>query len=216
MMKNRRIPIVLLWAAFTLVMMSCGGKKRDVAYYEAMVDSIRKAENVKDIQQKAGIYDNPVDAWFDTLAIRTLPIRSVGSELWKIGHFSNVPMGINEFFGYPVSASLKAMALPNAYRRPVVLLAEMTDSVTPRLYLYIMDKNHQPLDRLCLYEQKSEDREDDFGQTFLEYYVTSHYVITLMQYYRSHDPEKEPELLNSRRFVMNREGKFEETIIELE
>ena len=199
----------------TVLMLSCKGRKHDAAYYMEMVDSIRKAETVKDMQQQAGIYDNPVDAWFDTLAIHTLPIQSAGSDLWQIGHFVAVPMTINEHFGYPVSAHLKALALPKAYRRPVFLVAEMVDSITPRLYLYTMDSHHQPIDQLCIYEQKSLDREDDFGQTAMEYYITSQYEITLILYYQSHDNERKPELLNSRRFIINRDGMFEETIIEL-
>jgi len=195
--------------------MSCGGKKRDAAYYLDMVDSIRKAEQVKEIQQKAGINKDPVEAWFDTLNIRTLPIKSVGSEIWELGHFQSVPFSINEHFGYHVGAKLKAMSLPTAYRRPVVLLAEMIDSITPRLYVYTMDKKYQPIDQLLLYEKKDLGRPDDFGQTYTEYYITSKYEITLLTYYQSHKTEKEPELLNSQRYTINREGKFEETVIEL-
>ena len=217
---NRNLSSYLPFFGMMLVLLvcfsACGERKRDAAYYMEMVDSIRKAETVKDIQQKAGIYDNPVDAWFDTLAIHTLPIKSAGSDLWQIGHFVSVPMTINEYFGYPVSAHLKALALPKAYRRPVFMVAEMVDSITPRLYLYTMDSRHQPIDQLCIYEQKDEDREDDFGQTAMEYYVTSKYEITLIIYYQSHDRERKPELVNSRRYVINRDGMFEETIIELE
>ncbi len=196
-------------------MVSCGGKKRDAAYYMEKVDSIRKAEQVKEIQQKAGINKNPVEAWFDTLTIRTLPIKTAGAEIWEIGDFASVPMIINENFGYDVSAKLKAMSLPTAYRRPVVLLAEMVDSITPRLYVYTMDKKYQPIDQLLIYEKKDLDRSDDFGQTYTEYYITSKYEITLLTYYQSHDVEIKPELLNSRRYVINREGKFDEVIIEL-
>lgn len=209
---------LLLGALFLLVTsaFSCNSRKHDAAYYMEMVDSIRKAEQVKEIQQKAGIHSDPVEAWFDTLAIHTLPVKSAGSELWQIGHFVKVPMTINEHFGYPVSAKLQVLALPNAYRRPVVMVAEMVDSVTPRLFLYTMDKKHLPIDQLCIYEQKSEDRMDDFGQTYMEYYITSKYEITLMMYYQSHNEERKAELLNSRRYLINKEGKFEETIIELE
>ena len=181
-----------------------------------MVDSIRKAETVKDIQQKAGIYDNPVDAWFDTLAIHTLPIKSAGSDIGLIGHFVSVPMTINENFGYPASAHLKALALPTAYRKPVILLAEMVDSITPRLYLYTMDSKHHPIDLLCIYQQKDDNREGDFGHTSMEYYITTKYEITLLTFYQSHDEEQKPELLNSRRYIINRDALFEETIIELE
>lgn len=204
-------------AVLALASMSCGGRRHDVAYYEAMVDSIRKAEQVKEVQQKAGIAvsGNPVEAWFDTLGIHTLPVKSAGRELWQIGHFTQVPMAINEYFGYPVSAKLRALALPSAWHRPVIMLAEMADSVNPKLYLYTMDKKHYPIDHLCLYEQQDEDRLEDFGHTYMEYYITSRYEITLMLYYQSHDEEKKAELMNTRRYIINRDGKFEETIIEL-
>ena len=199
-----------------VLLLSCGGKKRDAAYYMEKVDSIRKAETVKDIQQKAGIYNNPVDAWFDTLAIHTLPIKSAGSDIGLIGHFVAVPMTINENFGYPVSAHLKALALPTAYRKAVILLAEMVDSITPRLYLYTMDSKHQPIDQLCIYQQKNANHVEDFGQTTMEYYITTKYEITLLTFYQSHNQEQKPELVNSRRYIINRDALFEETIIELE
>ena len=211
----KKIPLFILSCVMVLLL-SCGGKKRDAAYYMEMVDSIRKAETVKDIQQKAGIYDNPVDAWFDTLAIHTLPIKSAGSDIGLIGHFVAVPMTINENFGYPVSAHLKALALPTAYRRSVILLAEMVDSITPRLYLYTMDSKHQPIDQLCIYQQKNANHVEDFGQTTMEYYITTKYEITLLTFYQSHDQEQKLELVNSRRYIINRDALFEETIIELE
>ena len=179
-----------------LFMMSCGGKKHDAAYYMDMVDSIRKAEQVKEIQQKAGIYNDPVEAWFDTLGIHTLPIKSAGAEIWEIGHFSPVPMDINENFGYSASAKLKALGLPSAM-------------------LYTMDKKYQPIDQLTIYEKKDNDRTDDYGETYMEYYITSKYEIMLLLYYQSHHQDQKPELLNSRRFVINKDGQFEETIIEL-
>ena len=214
-MNIQRNGIIFCVCLVAVLLLSCKGRKHDAAYYMEMVDSIRKAETVKDMKQQAGMYDNPVDAWFDTLAIHTLPIQSAGGDLWQIGHFIAVPMSINEHFGYPVSAHLKALALPRAYRRPVFMVAEMVDSINPRLFLYTMDSHHQPIDQLCIYEQKSEDREDDFGQTSMEYYITSQYEITLILYYQSHDRERKPELLNSRRYIINRDGMFEETIIDL-
>ncbi len=195
---------VALW-----VTMSCGGKKHDAAYYMDMVDSIRKAEQVKEIHQKAGIYQNPVDAWFDTLNIRTLPIRTAGRDIWQIGSFTSVPSTINEHFGYPVSAKLQALALPSAYRHPVVMLAEMVDSVTPKLFIYTMDKNHQPLDYLAIFEDKTINDGGEYGTIYQEYYITSKYEITILAFFQSHNNSLEPELINSRRYIINSEGKFQ-------
>ncbi len=201
---------IALWST-----MSCGGNKRDAAYYMDMVDSIRKAEQVKEIHRKAGIYQNPVDAWFDTLNIRTLPIRTAGRDIWQIGSFAAVPSSINENFGYPVSAKLKALALPTAFRHPVVMLAEMVDSLTPKLYVYTMDKRHQPLDYLAIYEFKPLDYDGDYGTTYQEYYITSKYEITILVYFQSHNQLLEPELINSRRYIINKEGRFQKIKIEL-
>lgn len=198
-----------------VVGVSCGGRKHDAAYYELMVDSIRKAEQVRDIQKRSGINNDPVDAFFDSLHIHSLPISSAGSNLARLGSFTNVPMTLNEHFGYPVNAKLKAMQLPSRHRRQVVLLAEMLDSITPSLYVYTMDRRHQPVDLLCIYEEKAEDHADDFGKTYTEYFITSDYVITLLSYYQSHDEERKPELMHTRRYVINSEGRFEETIVEL-
>ncbi len=213
MTMQRKMVVTALTA---LLMVACKGRKHEEAYYMAMVDSIRKAEQVKQIEEKAGLRPKTGMAWFDSLQLRTLPIQSAGDDLVRLGEFVDVPMNVNEHFGYAVSAKLKAMALPTAYRRPVFLLAEMVDSITPRLFLYTMDRRYQPIDQLTLYERKAEKREDDRGTLFMEYYITSKYEITVMLYYQSDNRERKPELLNSRRYIINRDGLFEETIIELE
>ncbi len=199
-----------------VLMVSCRQKKHDVAYYEHMVDSIRKAEQVKEIRKKAGITDgDPLEAFFNTLSLRPLPIQSEGAQWEKLGEFTKVPRSLNECFGYLSDADLKAMAMPKAGRYPVVMLVEMIDSITPSLYLYTMDSHHDPIDQMCIYEECSEDRAADFGKTKLEYFITSNYEISVLKYYQSHDDTRKPEFENARRYVINKEGEFEEVIIEL-
>lgn len=198
-----------------LTTFSCRGRKHDVAYYEMMIDSIRKAEQVAEIQKQAGIYTDPVEAFFDTIQRRSLPIQSAGADVGRIGRFSSVPPNINEHFGYPANARLKALALPKAWRRPVILVCDEQDSINPVLSLYIMDQNRQPLDMLCIYQKQNEDKVDDFGTTFMEYFITSKYEITLIQYYQSHEPSLKPQLEHARRFTISKEGLFEELPIEL-
>ena len=216
-MKNRLIIMLFAAVMVMLAITACNGRKHDAAYYEQMIDSIRKAEQVKEMQKQAGIVTNvnPALAWFDSLELRTLPVRNAGDDLERLGQFRKVPMLLNENFNYAVSAKLRAIQMPRAYRRNVIMLAEMRDSITPDIYLYIMDKNYQPLDRLLIYEKREEQEENDFGVTFTEYFITSNYDITLMRYYQSHKPDEEAVLLDSRRYIINKEGRFEEAIIEL-
>ena len=203
----RKITICLT-IGLVVLMVSCGQKKHDAAYYEHMVDSIRKAEQVKDIQLKAGITDeDPLETFFLKIGRRLLPLQSEGSHWQRIGEFTEVPRVLNEHFGY-------ILALPNAGSHQVVLLVEKIDSITSSLYLYTLDDRHKPIDQLCIYEEKSEDRAIDFGKSYMDYYITSRWEITLMKYYRSMDDEK-PILEQTRAYKIDKDGKFEEQIIEL-
>ena len=206
---------VLTISILVMLMASCGQKKKDAAYYELMVDSIRKAEQVKEIRRQAGITDgDPLEEFFLSLSLRTLPLQSEGRKWERLGEFAKVPRVLNEHFGYLSNAELQVLSMPRAGRHHVIMLLEMQDSITPTLFLYTMDGRHQMVDQLCIYEEKAEDRPTDFGKTFMDYYITSNWEITLMKYYLSHEATS-PELEETRRYIINKEGKFEEVIIEL-
>lgn len=198
-----------------VMMLSCNGRKHDVAYYEQMIDSIRKAEQVKEMEKQAGIYKDPVKAWFDTLHLRSLPIQTAGADVDRIASFTSVPMKVNENFGFPSSTHLKAVALPSRYRHPVILLCEMQDSITPSLYLYTMDSHWQPIDILSIYQQLSDNRDEDEGEVFNEYYITSQYEIMVMRYFQSHNRKHKPLLEEARLYTIGKDGHFEEVPIEL-
>lgn len=210
-MKKATGLTLLLLALLTL---SCGNKKHDAAYYEQMIDSIRRAEQLKEIQKQTGIYENRIEAWFDTLRLHTLPIQTAGADIERIGDFAVVPVSANEYFGYPADAHLKAMALPSMHRRQVILLCEMQDSITPALYLYTMDKKHHPVDMLNIYHQETINRKNDQGMTYNEYYITSHYEITVIRYFKGHEDVK-PQLEEARRYTISKDGMFEEQPIEM-
>ena len=215
MQRNMKKTAGFMLLLLALLTLSCGNKKHDVAYYEQMVDSIRRAEQVQQIQQQAGIYENPIEAWFDTLRLRTLPIQTAGAEIERIGSFVTVPLSVNENFGYSGDAHLKAMALPTIHHHQVILLCEMQDSITPALYLYTMDKQHRPIDMLNIYHQEEVNHETDNGLTYNEYFITSHYEITVLRYFKGHEVVK-PQLEEARRYAINKDGMFEEQPIEME
>lgn len=204
-----------LAVALAVVMVSCGGKKHDAAYYEQMVDSIRKAEQVKELQRQAGTAADadPLKQWFDSLQLRTLPMRNAGDDLAELGDFERVPPMVCEYFGYAVSADVRAVAMPSKYRYNMVMMAEVKDSVNTVLDLYSMDKRLVSLDKLRIYEKKLETGGSDNGYTFMEYYVTSNYEITLMLYFQTLRRDEKAKLLNVRRYTINREGRFEELVV---
>lgn len=203
------IPLVLT------LLIACGQRKRDAVYYEQMVDSIRRAEQVKEIQRQSGTYDDPVIAFFDSLQLRPLPLQSERSQFEKIGHFSRIPSIVASRLGYPVGTPIKALLLPKSHGNHVLLVTEQQDSLNSRLYLYTFDADYQPVDHLCLYEELDEDQTEDFGKLYMDYYVTSEYDISLLRYYESYNRSKR-EHRQSRRYLLNANGFFEEQVIEIE
>jgi hypothetical protein len=210
----RKIAVFVV-TLLVVLMASCGQKKRDAVYYEMMVDSIRKAEQIKEMQKNAGLTnEDPLETFFLTLSRRTLPIQSEGAHWERLGEFIKLPRTLNECFGYMSEVELKVLSMPQTGPHHVVMLLEMQDSITPALYLYTMDSQHKPVDQLCLYEECAVDRHTDFGKTHMDYFITSDYTITLMKFYQSHKATR-PVLEQTRRYVINKNGEFEELLTEL-
>jgi hypothetical protein len=180
-----------------------------------MVDSIRKAEQLEEMKRQAGVYDDPVETFFDTLQLRPLPINSERGDFAKIGRFGKVPPSVISMLGFPVSTKLKALMLPKVHGLHAMLLSEQLDSITSTLYLYTLDRDYQPIDHLCLYEERDEDRADDFGKLLMDYYVTSSYEVTLLYYYVSQTTHKS-ETEQTRRFQLTADGRFNEVVVEIE
>lgn len=207
------IPCILIPLVLTLL--SCGQRKRDAVFYEHMVDSIRKAEQLEEMKRQAGVYDDPVEAFFDTLQLRPLPINSERGDFAEIGRFGKVPPSVAYMLGYPVDTRLKALLLPKVHGLHALLVSEQLDSITSTLYLYTLDRDYQPIDHLCLYEERDEDRADDFGKLIMDYYITSAYEVSLLYTYQSLTTQK-TEAEQSRRFQLTADGRFEEVVIEME
>ena len=207
----------MLWILIPLVLalLSCGQHKRDAVFYEQMVDSIRKAEQLQEMKRQAGVYDDPVEVFFDTLQLRPLPIQSERGDFDKIGRFGKVPPSVTSMLGFPVSTKLKALMLPKVHGLRAMLLSEQLDSITSTLYLYTLDRDYQPIDHLCLYEERDEDRADDFGKLLMDYYVTSAFEVSLLYTYQSSTTQK-TEAEQSRRFQLTADGRFNEVVVEIE
>lgn len=204
-----------LFSLLVVAVCSCGGKKKDVAYYEAQIDSIRKAQQLRQMKQAAGVYDDPVEKFFDTLQLRTLPIRSAGDNLVRMAHFSRVPRSVASLLDYPVETPLRMVSLPRAHGFFVGMLAEGPDSIAPIISLVVLDKTYQLVDELCIYEQKEEERGDDRGILESDYYITSDYEITVMTYFRKLEKER-LYVDQTRRYIIDKEGHFEEVIVDYE
>lgn len=207
----RKFTFLSLLTAIVLFSYSCGNRK-SVADYERMIDSIRKAEVERELLRPAT--SDPVVSFFDSLGMKSVPMKYSVDFVTYLPQMERVPSNINARFGYENNIELSAVKLPSYKMFHVMLVAEKLDSISTSLYLCTMDQEYVLIDRLCIYEQKVEKKDGLLGVMRLEYYITSQYETTLVWYFRDEDAEMEREEA-AYRYVINKEGNFEEVIIEL-
>ena len=210
----RRTIIIAAVLVVTIVVAACGGRRGDAAYYAAKIDSLRKAEQLQQLRTGAGLSGAPVEQFFDTLQLCPLPVRSVGGNIERLAHFVQVPRDIAMHMGYPEDVDLRVLRLPRYHGHRVVLLAQEQDSVPPTLFLHTLDDACQPLDQLCIYEQRAEERGDELVMVFNDYYITSDYHITLLFAYLKNDSDY-PHQEGVRRYGITPDGHIEEEVVDL-
>ena len=207
----RKLTFIALLTAVLLLSFSCGNRK-NAADYASMIDSIRKAEIELELLKPETI--DPVVLFFDSLSIKSVPMRYSADFVSYLPRMGKVPSMMNARFGYENNIELYAAKLPSYQMFNLMLVAEKLDSTSTSLYLCTMNQEYVLIDRLCIYEQKVEKKNNLLGLSRLEYFITSQYDITLVKYFRSEDDETEHEEA-AYRYVINKEGNFEEAIIEL-
>jgi len=207
----KKITYIVAVLAVLLLMFSCGNRK-NAADYEGMIDSIRKAEVGKQLLKP--IASDPVVAFFDTLSMRSVPMKYSPEFVEYLPQMKKIPPVYNTRFDYESNVELYAVKLPSYQDYHMMLLGEKLDSTNVSLYLCTMNREYVLVDRLCVYEQKIEERDGKLGLMRQEYYITSKYEVTLVSYFRREDDDKESELAACR-YIINKEGNFEEVIIEL-
>ena len=207
----KKIGYIIVLAVMVLTAYSCGNRK-NAADYDQMIDSIRKAEVARELLQPSA--GDPVIAFFDSLAMKSVPMKYSAEFVEYLPQMEKIPAAFNSRFDYESNVELHAVKLPSYQNYHMMLLAEKLDSTSVTLYLCTMNRDYVLVDRLCIYEQKIEDRNGQLGLMRQEYYITSKYEVTLVSYFRGEDDEKESEEAACR-YVINKEGNFEEVIIEL-
>lgn len=208
----RKNVLILLLIGIGLLVASCGNRKT-AADYQGMIDSIRKAETEQQLLGSQGEKD-PVLAFFDSLTMKALPMKYEPEFVAFLPQMKKVPAVFNGRFDYESNVELLTVKLPSYGNFHVMLMAEKLDSVSTSLYLCTMNQSYVLVDRLCIYEQKVKEKDGKLGLLRQEYYITSDYEITLVCIYRSEEEESDQEEW-ARRYKINKEGNFEEVIIEL-
>ena len=198
-----------------MVMLSaCGGRSMSAEQMQQKLDSIKKIEVAERLAAE-GINlqnsDNPLKQFYDSLALLPLPITYSDEFVRYLPNFKPVPQDIAKALDLEGNGKQKAISLSESLGAKLMLLAadEDEDATKYSIWLYSMDDDCMPVDKLCLYA--IEDEEDDFDfdeEEILQYFtITSDYEIHLIDYSKEKHKTRTEEVYTldaSRNFLLQK------------
>lgn len=154
------------------------------------LDSIQRLE-AKERLAAQGIHldreVSPVQLFYDSLEIQPLPIRYSEEYVTGLPNYKTVPAELASFMGLEGRVEPKAISIPEtAGVRLMILAADEGDGLYS-LWLYSLDDEYMPVDKLCLYAIDKEDAKADLeadpeDQLIQDFVVTSDYEVRLTDY----------------------------------
>ena len=222
-MKHETVNIVhcLLFIVYCLLVIgssslciSCGNKgSMSPEELQHKLDSIKTLE-VREKLEAQGINledsDNPVKQFFDSLDIQPRPISYSEDYVRYLPDFKPVPDEIVSYLDFE-GHHPKAVALPESLGARMILLAadETNEKGRYSIYLYSLDDEYLPVDKLCLYAiEDMEDRLDINPEELIQYFsITSDYEIHLIDFSKKANKTRTEEVYYldpARQFVLQK------------
>ena len=188
----------LVLLVVTLLMVSCGGgRKMSPEELQHKLDSV-KALEIKEKLALQGVdletSDNPMKLFFDSLEIQPLPLSYDEDYVRMLPSYKEVGKDVAEYMNLVDCRHPKAISLPETIGARLIIIAADESDGEYSLWLYSLDDDYFPVDKLCLFSVDSREPEEYTEineQEFLQYFsITSDYEILLMDYakedYRAH------------------------------
>ena len=173
-----------------LALVSCKNNRLSPEEMQHKLDSIARLENIEKLKAQGINLDrevSPVQLFYDSLGIQPLPIRYSEDYVKYLPGYKVVPAELASFMGLEGRTEPKAISLPeSAGARLMILAADEGDNLYS-LWLYSLDEEYMPVDKICLYATSKEDEEenalaDPEDQLIQDFVVTSDYEIRLTDY----------------------------------
>ena len=174
--------------AIMLLLLSCGGRRQlSPEELSHKLDSVKNVEINEKLKLQGidlELSDNPLKQFYDSLNLQTLPISYTEDYVKFLPAFKPVPQEIIPFFELLDCNEPKAVSLPESLGAKLILIATDEQPHLYSLWLYSLDDDFRPVDKLCLYA--IEDKSDEINpDEFIQYFsITSDYEIRLLDYSR--------------------------------
>lgn len=201
--------------AMMLLLLSCSGRRQlSPEELSHKLDSVKNVE-INEHLKLQGINleesDNPMKLFYDSLNLQTLPISYSEDYVKFLPDFKPVPQEIISILELQYCNEPKAVSLPESIGAKLILVAADEIPHLYSLWLYSLDDEYMPVDKICLYA--IEDKSDDINpEEFIQYYsITSDYEIRLLDYSTTQHKTRFEEIYyidSARKFVM-RESSLE-------
>ena len=204
--------------AVALLLCACGGShKMSPEELAHKLDSVKSLE----IREKLALQginledsDNPLKMFYDSLDIQSLPVSYTEDYVNFLSGFKPVPQEIVSYLNFE-GRSPKAITLPEAIGARLLLLAADENEHQYSLWLYSLDDEYIPVDKLCLYAIEDEDDMEIDPEKYIQYFsITSDYEIHLLDYSGTTNKARLEEVYTideARKFVLQRSEEFTPT-----
>lgn len=179
----------VIFSSLVLALVACGNKMSP-GQLQQKLDSIAKVEAVERLEAQGIRLDtdvSPIQLFFDSLNLQPLPIRYSADYVKYLPNYKAVPYELVRFMNFEGRTDPKAIALPeSAGTRLMILAADEGDGLYS-LWLYSLDTDYMPVDKLCLYATSKAEKElDDEAlpedKLIQDFVITSDYEVRLTDY----------------------------------
>lgn len=214
----KQVRLVFLSLVGVVLLVACGNKQMSPAEMQQKLDSIARLETIEQLEMQGihiGKDISPIQLFFDSLNIQPLPVRYSAEYVMYLPNYTSVPYELVKFMNFEGRTDPKAIALPeSAGARLMILAADEGDGLYS-LWLYSLDDDYMPVDKICLYAIDDEEDfdlydEDDIMQYFT---ITSDYEIHLMDYSREKHKTRTEEVYTldaSRNFLLQKSEELDD------
>ena len=173
-----------------LLLTACGGRKNmSPDELQHKIDSVKALE----VQEKLALQgidlksaDNPLKLFFDSLEIQPLPISYSEDYVRLLPSYKPISEDIVAYLNLVACRHPKAISLPETIGAKLIIIAADELDNEYSLWLYSLNDDYFPVDKLCLFsvdqrdpEEYTDVDEDEYLQFFS---ITSDYEIRLMDY----------------------------------
>ena len=172
-----------------LLMTACGGRRMSPEELQKKLDSV-KAVEMKEKLALQGIdlesSGNVMKLFYDSLEIQPLPLSYNEDYMRMLPSYKPVPDEVVSYMNIVDCRHPKAISLPETIGAKLIIIAADETDGEYSLWLYSLDDDYFPVDKLCLFsvdEREPEEYTEINQEEFLQYFsITSDYMIRLMDY----------------------------------